>query len=202
MPTLLSDVPTEIDGLQVSPLEDPIFFWALSEHRRIVVADWSDLKTLGRRVFRRFRGGHGHWNNLQSTLLRLETPGRPAAAVFGRHVLGYVRPWKLDQHEIVAGSEPVMIARPSSRGFHLISPVLVPSIEHGRELLRDLRDARGARPIEWRHYQGEYPDQPMDKLFLSGSSGVRTDLEHELTETFGAAGRARQAFTRPDAVAS
>jgi len=196
------EVPAEIDGLQVSPLEDPIFFWVLSEHRRIFVGDWSNLKVLGKRVFRRFRGGQGHWNNLQSTLLRLETPGRPAAAVLGRHVLGYVRPWKLDGHEIVPGSEPVMIARSSRRGFHLISPVLVPSIEHGRELLRDLRDEHSARPIEWRHYCGEYPDLPMDKLFLSGSSGIRSDLEHELTATFGPAGRARQAFTRPDAVAS
>lgn len=95
-----------------------------------------------------------------------------------------------------------MIARASRRGFHLISPVLVPSIEHGRELLRTLRDEHGAHPIEWCHYRGEYPDQPMDKLFMSASSGVRTDLERELTETFGPAGRARQAFTRPDAVAS
>lgn len=203
MPTQHSEVPTEIDGLQVSPLDGPVFFWVLSGHRRIVVGDWSDLKVLGRRIFRRFRGGQGHWDNLQPTLLRLETPGRPAAAVlFGQHVLGYVRPWKLDGHEILPGSEPAMIARGSRHGFHLISPVLVPSIEHGRELLRDLRDENGARPIEWRHYRGEYPDQPMDKLFPSGSSGIRTDLEHELTETFGPAGRARQAFTRPDAVAS
>jgi hypothetical protein len=41
-----------------------------------------------------------------------------------------------------------------------------------------------------------------DPMFFWVSGGVRTDLEHELTETFGPAGRARQAFTRTDAVAS
>lgn len=165
----------------------------------MVFSDWGQLKALGRRVFRRYRGGQGHWNNLQSTLHKLEIPGRPAAAVLGQHVIGYVKPWKLDEHEVLADSEPAMIARASRRGFYLISPILVPSVEHGRDLLRQLRDEHGASPAEWQCYRGEYPGQPMDKLFLSGSSGLRTQLEHELTESFGPAGRARQAFTRPDA---
>ncbi|HEX5594140.1 MAG TPA: hypothetical protein VFX35_12435 [Solirubrobacterales bacterium] len=190
--------PAEIKGLRASPA-DPVFFWVKEDRRRIVFAEWGQLKVLGRRVFRRYRGGQGHWNNLQTTLHKLETPGRPAAAVLGDHVLGYIKPWKLDEHELLPGSEPVLIARASRRGFYLMCPVLVPSVEQGRDLLRLLRDEHGAVPHEWQCYQGEYPDQPMDKLFLSGSSGVRTQLEHELTESFGPAGRARQALTRPDA---
>lgn len=127
--------------------------------------------------------------------------GVPPAARFGQHVLGYVRPWKLADHEIEVGSTPAMIASASHRGFHLISPIVVPSIQHGRDLLRRLRDEHGIVPAEWRCYHGEYPAEPIDKLFLAGSGGVRTDLEHELTQTFGPKGQARQAFTRPDALA-
>lgn len=84
----------------------------------------------------------------------------------------------------------------------MISPVLVDSMEHGRELLRRLRDEHGASPTEWQCYHGELTSQPVDKLFMVGSQGLRTELEHELTQSFGPAGRSRQAFTRPDAVAS
>lgn len=190
--------PSELTGLSVSP-SNPIFFWVRSERRRIVVADWGQLKILGRRVFRRFRGGQGHWNNLQTTLRKLEIPGRPVAAIFGHHVLGYVKPWQLDAHELIPGSQPAMVARASRRGFYLISPILVPSIEHGRELLRQLRDEHGASPKDWQCYHGEYPAQPIDKLFLANSPGLRTELEHELTASFGPEGQARQAFARPDA---
>jgi hypothetical protein len=193
-------VPEEISGLPVSPA-DPVFFWVLAPKRRMVVADWGQLKVLGRRVFRRFRGGQGHWNNLQSTLLKLEAPGRPSAAVLGPHVLGYIRPWKVDGHEIEPDTKPVMVARASQNGFYLMSPVVVPSIEHGRELLRTLRDDHGASPEEWGCYFGEYPSDPMEKLFMSGSGGLRTELEHELTQSFGPEGRARQGFALPDALA-
>ena len=92
-----------------------------------------------------------------------------------------------------------MIAKRSQgRGFYLISPVLLPGVEHGRELLRRLRDQRGAVPTEWRCYEGEAPDEPMDKLFTAGSGGVRTELEHRLTQSFGPAGQARQALIRPN----
>jgi hypothetical protein len=91
-----------------------------------------------------------------------------------------------------------MIAKASRRGFYLLSPVLVPSVEHGRALLRHLRDEYGEAPTQWQCYQGEHPEQPVDKLFMAGSTGLRTELEHELTQSFGPAGRARQAFTRPD----
>lgn len=185
--------------MPVSPAKDPIFFWTLGSRRRIVVSDWGQLKVLGRRVFRRYRGGQVHWNNLQPTLHKLEVPGRPTAAVFNRHVVGYVRPWVLDGHDLAPDSKPAMIAKASRRGFYLISPVLVRSVEHGRELLRLLRDEHGASPEEWQCYQGELPSQPMDKLFMQGGAGLRTELEHELTQSFGPAGRARQAFTRPDA---
>jgi hypothetical protein len=191
-------VPDEIRGLDVTPAEVPVFFWAYRGHRRVVVAEWGELKVLGKRVFRRFRGGQGDWNNLQSTLLRLETPGRPAAAVMGEHKLGYIRPWVRSGQELSPDSEPALIARASRRGLHLISPLLVPSVEEGREFLRELRDHHGGSPKEWACYYGEFPSQPMDKLFMSGSAGVRTQLEHDLTQCFDAEGRARQAFTRPD----
>lgn len=194
-------VPSELTGLDVSPADDPVLFWTHQDHRRIVVADWGDLKVLGQRLFKRFIGGRGHWADLQSSLHKLQDPGWPAAAVIGgpvRHVLGYVRPWTIDGQEIVDGSKPVVIARASRRGFYLISPVLVPSVEHGRELLRQLRDEQGISPQDWRCYYGEFPPDPMEKLFMPGSPGVRTELEHELTMTFGPKGRARQAFTRPD----
>lgn len=192
--------PTELSGLPISPAEDPVFFWTLGPRRRIVVSDWGQLKVLGRRVFRRYQGGQTHWNNLQATLHKLEVPGRPTAAVFNRHVVGYVRPWVLNDHDLATDPKPAMIAKASRRGFYLISPVLVSSVEHGRELLRSLRDAHGATPAEWRCYSGELPSQPMDKLFMAGSAGLRTELEHELTQSFGPAGQARQAFTRPDAL--
>lgn len=192
--------PNEIEGLPVSPAEDPILFWTCGSNRRIVVADWGELKILGRRVFRRYRGGQGHWNNLQAMLHKLEVPGMPAAAVFNGHVVGYIRPWTLNGQEIAVDSKPAMIAKASRRGFYLINPVLVASIEHGRELLRRLRDQRGASPVEWQCYHGEAPGQVVEKLFMNDSQGIRTELEHQLTQSFGPAGRARQAFTRPDAL--
>jgi hypothetical protein len=155
---------------------------------------------LGQRVFGRFRGGKAHWRDLQATLHKLDVPGKSSAAVFKPHVVGYVRPWVLEDQDLAEDSKPAMIAKASRRGFYLISPVLVPSVEHGRKLLRHLRHEHGASPTEWQCYRGESPSQPMDKLFMAGSAGLRTELEHELTQSFGPAGQARQAFTRPDAL--
>ena len=191
--------PAGISDLRVSPAQTPVFFWTNGSNRRIVVSDWAQLKVLGQRVFRRFRGGSAHWRNLQATLHKLDVPGRPSAAIFKPHVVGYVRPWALEDQNFEAGSKPAMLAKASRRGFYLISPVLVPSVEYGRKLLRHLRDEYGEVPTKWQCYQGELPEQPMDKLFMAGSAGLRTELEHELTQSFGPAGKARQAFELPPA---
>jgi hypothetical protein len=53
--------PGDIEGLDMNPATEPVFFWALGENRRVVVAEWGQLKVLGQRVFRRFVGGKGRW---------------------------------------------------------------------------------------------------------------------------------------------
>jgi hypothetical protein len=163
------------------------------------VADWADLKVLGQRVFRHYLGGKGRWLDLQATLHRLIDPGRPTAAIFGDHVVGFVRPWVFADVEFAPPSEPAMMARASGRGFHLISPLLLANVEDCRRLLRKMSGEEKTSPKEWRCYSGECPADPMGKLFFAGNSGLRTELEHQLTLSFGPEGRARQSYTRPDA---
>lgn len=172
-----------------------VVFWSHGEQRRVVLPlGWAEAKALWKRLLGRFRGGRRHYVDAQSQLTRLLEVDLPLTARFGRHTIGLVRPYQLGE---LGGDEPVMICKErGSTGREPCVPILAEDVDAARSLVRRLQ-ARGVSVSDWRCYEGERLDIPVEKLFRSTADGRifgRTVLEDELVACFGSSGRARQEF--------
>jgi hypothetical protein len=179
-------------GLSEGPI---VVFWSHTEqHRLVIPIGWAEAKALWQRILRRFHGGLRHYTNAQASLGQLAECGVPVSTRFHEHLVGLVRVYG---HGSLEGLAPVMICKeggPTGREPRM--PILVPSIEVGRNVVRQYRDC-GIRAHDWRCYNGEYLEVSAEKLFRKAPDGSvvgRTQLEEDLVACFGPAGRARQKF--------